>query len=408
MFKIIKYIFVLLIFIGFFQCTNNPFTPDIRELTPAEKGLVEADNKFGLKLFKEVVFEEEPDTNIFISPLSVSMALGMTYNGADGSTEEAMRATLELSDLTLEEINESYKSLIEYLVGLDPEVEFNIANSIWYRQEWTFEEDFLDRCETYFNALVSGLDFNDPNAKDIINAWVSENTNGKIEEIVDYIDPLDVMFLINAIYFNGTWTYKFDENLTHEDTFHLLDDSQVLCEMMEVEGDFQYFENSDFQAIDLPYGYECFSMTIFLPQPDKNIDSLILELSQENWNQWINNFYINSVNLQFPKFTLEYDIKLNNVLSALGMGIAFNPGLADFTKMYKDGGLFISRVKHKTYIKVDEEGTEAAAATSVVMSYTSVGGGVLHMRVDRPFIFAIRENHSGTILFIGKIVNPTS
>jgi len=176
---------------------------------------------------------------------------------------------------------------------------------------------------------------------------------------------------------------------------------------MEIEGDFQYFSNSDLEAIDLPYGYECFSMTIILPQPDKNIDSLISELSQENWNQWINNFSIGSVNLEFPKFTLEYDIKLNNVLSVLGMGVAFNPGLADFTKMYKDGGLFISRVKHKTYIKVDEEGTEAAAATSVVISYESVGG-VLHMRVDRPFIFAIRENHSGTILFIGKIVNPTS
>lgn len=233
MFKIIKYIFVFFILIGFFQCTSNPFTPDIRELTQAEKGLVEADNKFGLKLFKEVVFEEDTDKNILISPLSVSMALGMTYNGANGSTEEAMRTTLELSDLTLEEINESYKSLIEYLVGLDPEVEFDIANSIWYRQGWTFEEDFLGRCETYFNALVNGLDFNDPNAKDIINDWVSENTNGKIEEIVDYIDPLDVMFLINAIYFNGTWTYEFDENLTQEDMFNLLDGSQISCEMMD-------------------------------------------------------------------------------------------------------------------------------------------------------------------------------
>ena len=177
---------------------------------------------------------------------------------------------------------------------------------------------------------------------------------------------------------------------------------------MEVEGDFQYFSNSDFQAVDLPYGYECFSMTIFLPQPDKNIDSLISELSQENWNQWMNNFSINSVNLQFPKFTLEYDIKLNNVLSALGMSIAFDWNQADFTKMYKEGGLYISRVKHKTFVKVDEEGTEAAAVTSVVMTIESVDNGIIHMRVDRPFIFAIRENHSGTILFIGKIVNPTS
>jgi serpin B len=399
---------VLFIFIGLFQCSNNPFTPNIRELTIAEKGLVEADNRFGLKLFKEVVYEEDTDKNIFISPLSVSMALGMTYNGANGSTEEAMRTTLEFSDLTLEEINESYKSLIEYLVGLDPDVEFDIANSIWYYELYTFEEDFLDRCETFFNALVSGLDFNNPNAKDIINDWVSENTNGKIEEIVDNIGADIVMFLINAIYFKGTWTYEFDENLTHEDTFHLLDDSQVLCEMMEIEGDFQYFENSDIQAIDLPYGYECFCMTIILPEPEKNIDSLIFEFNQENWNQWIDSFSTHSVNLKLPKFTLEYEILMNDVLSLLGMGVAFNPSLADFTKIYKGPeNLFISKVKHKTFVKVDEEGTEAAAATSVEMGATSVDGGVLHMHVDRPFIFAIREKNSGTILFIGKIVNPT-
>jgi serine protease inhibitor len=406
MFKIIKYIFVLFIFIGFFQCTNNPFTPNIRELTPAEKGLVEADNRFGLKLFKEVVFEEDTDKNIFISPLSVSMALGMTYNGADGSTEEAMRTTIELSDLTLEEINESYKSLIEYLVGLDPDVEFDIANSIWYYELYTFEEDFLDMCETYFNALVSGLDFNNPSAKDIINDWVSENTNGKIEEIVDNIGADIVMFLINAIYFKGTWTYEFDENLTHEDTFHLLDDSQVLCDMMEIEGEFKYFNNSDFQIIELPYGSECFSMNIILPRPEKNIDSLISEFNQENWNQWIDSLSTHGVNLQLPKFTLEYEKLLNDVLSSLGMEVAFNPGLADFTKMYKGPyNLFISKVKHKTFVKVDEEGTEAAAATSVEMGITSVNP---FMRIDRPFIFAIRENYSGTILFIGKIVNPTS
>lgn len=162
--------------------------------------MVESDNNFGLKLFKEVVLEEEMDKNIFISPLSVSMALGMTYNGADGSTEEAMQTTLELSNLTLEKVNESYKSLIELLTGLDPKVEFNIANSIWYRENWSFEEEFLDRCSTYFDAEVSGLDFADPGAADIINGWVDENTNGKITEIVDSpIDPYTVIFLINAI-----------------------------------------------------------------------------------------------------------------------------------------------------------------------------------------------------------------
>jgi len=333
------------------------------------------------------------------------MALGMTYNGANGSTQEAMQTTLELSDLTPEEINESYESLIELLTVLDPKVIFQIANSIWYRQGWSFEEDFLERCRIYFNAEVSGLNFSNSNTVDIINRWVDENTNGKITEIVySPTHPDIVMFLINAIYFKGTWTYEFDESNTQDDWFNLPDGSQFPCKMMEQEADFQYFANSDFEAIDLPYGFGCFSMTIFLPRPEENINSLISEFTSENWDQWINSFSEHNLTLQFPKFTLEYEINLNDVLKTLGMEIAFSDNQANFTNMYKGPyRLYINNVKHKTYIKVDEEGTEAAAATSVEMGVTSVG---LHMRVDRPFVFAIRENHSRTILFIGKIVEP--
>jgi len=404
--KILSLIIVLCICIGFMQCTKNPSSSPKRpprELTGAEKRLVESDNKFGLKLFKGIV-QEEKDKNIFISPLSVSMALGMTYNGTNGSAQEAMQKTLELSGLTIQEVNESYKSLIELLTGLDPKVKFQIANSIWYRQNLSFEEDFLNRCKTYFSAEVSGLDFNNPNAPNIVNGWVDENTNGKIKKIVNYINAEDVMFLINAIYFKGTWTYEFDQSLTKDDWFTLPDGSQKPCKMMVQENDFQYFETPDFQAIDLPYGDGKFSMTIFLPRPQKNIDDLIAEFNQENWNQWINSFSQQEGALHLPKFTLEYGLKLNDVLKALGMAIAFDPQQADFTKMYKTGGLFISRVKHKTFIEINEEGTEAAAATSVV---GTVGIRGFSMRIDRPFVFAIRENHSRTILFIGKVVEPT-
>jgi serine protease inhibitor len=411
MFKIIKYIFVLLIFIGLFQCTNNPFTPNIRELTPAEKGLVEADNSFGLKLFKEVVFEEETNINICISPLSVSMALGMTYNGADGSTEEAMRTTLDLSDLTLEEINESYKSLIEYLVGLDQEVEFDIANSIWYHERFTenIKEDFLDRCNTYFDAEISSLDFSNPNAsKETMNNWVDENTNGKIDKIVEHIYPgYDLMFLLNAIYFNGTWVYEFNKDETKDTLFYLPDGSEINCMMMEVRGYFLYFKNSAFQLIDLPYGDGNYSMTILLPKAGKDIDSLIAELTPEKWTEWINNLSGDSLDLYFPKFTLEYKIKekLKEVLKELGMGIAFDQQKADFSKMVEGMQVFIDRVIHKTFLEVDEEGTEAAAATCVVISREIATGLIMH--VNRPFLFVIREKNSGIILFIGKIVNPT-
>ncbi|MFQ5769298.1 MAG: serpin family protein, partial [bacterium] len=233
-------------------------------------------------------------------------------------------------------------------------------------------------------------------------------TNGKIEKIIDSINPNIVMFLINAIYFKGTWTYEFDKELTQDDFFTLPNDTQKSCKMMVQTGEFSYLENDDFQAIDLPYGAGEFRMTIFLPKPTKSLDALIGELNEGNWSNWLSSFSKDSVTLQFPKFKLEYEITLNDVLKALGMGIAFT-GQADFTRMYQPGGLFISYVKHKTFVEVNEEGTEAAAVT-VVAIMDSAGGpsNIIFMRVDRPFIFVIRERHSQTILFMGKIVEPSS
>ena len=410
--KKLKFLLVLCISIVFIQCSDNPASPNkgiSRELTIAEQRLVESDNKFGFNLFKKII-EEEKDKNVFISPLSISMALGMTLNGADGSTREAMQATLEFQGLTMQEVNESYKSLIELLTQLDPKVIFQIANSIWYRQEVTFEEEFLNTNKTYFDAIVQALDFNNPDvAADIINSWVKENTNDRIEKIIEGgdIDQNTVMFLINAIYFKGTWTYEFDKDLTQDDLFTLPDGSQKPIKMMIQENDSQYFENADFQAIDLPYGDGNFSMTILLPHPQKDIDFLIAEFNQNNWDQWISSFSEKPGTLHLPRFTLEYELTLNDVLKALGMEIAFDPNQADFTKMYKGSErLFISEVKHKTFVEVNEEGTEAAAVTSVEVGATSAGGSEFTMRVDRPFVFVIRENHSQTILFMGKIVEP--
>jgi len=393
---------------AFMQCSDSSVNPDvgiIRDLTTSEVKLKESSNEFGIKLFRKIV-ENEQNKNIFISPLSVSMALGMTYNGSDSTTLEAMHESLEYGDLSINEVNESYQSLIKLLTELDPKVIFDIANSIWYREGFSVENDFLNINQTYFNAVVRALDFNRSDAADIINAWVDGNTNGKIEEIVDSpINPLTVMFLINAIYFKGTWTYEFDEENTRDDTFFLPDGSEKECKMMSHKNDHNYFENEQFQAIDLPYGNAEFSMTIFLPKPGTNIDSLIAQFSNDSWNSWISSFSSQEVNLYLPKFKIEYEISLNNVLCALGMSIAFDPGRADFTKINSDGNLYISNVKHKTFVKVNEEGTEAAAVTSVEIGLTSVDGAIT-MRINCPFVFAIRENHSGTILFIGKIVEP--
>jgi serine protease inhibitor len=389
---------------------NSPLTPKtkyVRPLTPNETELVSADNRFGLKLFQQIV-KSDSQENPVISPISVSMALGMTLNGADGSTREAMESTLELLGLSQQQINEAYQSLIKLLLSLDPKVDFRIANSIWYRKDLTFEQEFIDLNKLYLKAVVQGLDFGVPASKDIINRWVSDNTNGKIKEIVERIDPVDIMFLINAIYFKGIWTYQFPEDLTHDDLFTLPNGTQIDCRLMCQEGEFEYLDMDKFQAIDLPYGDGDFRMTIFLPKSGMTVDSLILSMDNNVLNQWLQSFSVQKGIIEIPKFELEYKIELRKVLTLLGMGIAFDPYCADFTKLYAGPeNAFISRVLHKTYVKVDEKGTEAAAVTSVVISFTSTGDE-FYFRANRPFLYMIRENHSNTILFIGKIIDPSA
>ncbi|MBA7599543.1 MAG: serpin family protein [Calditrichaeota bacterium] len=374
-----------------------------RQLTPEEIELAQSSDRFGLKLFRETV-RQDADKNIFISPLSVSMALGMTANGAAGSTLDSMRTTLELAGLTEEESNAAYQSLIELLAGADPQVQFDIANSIWYLSGEPVLADFVQRSRDYFEAVVQGLDFSDPAAADTINAWVKENTEGRIEEIVDKpIAKGVVMFLLNALYFKGTWTYEFDPQKTRDDQFNLLDGSRVDCRMMEQRSKYPYLVTDQFQAVDLPYSDGLFSMTIFLPRSTVHVDSLIAQFTPENWQDWISSLAPDSGDIQLPKFKLKYMLKMNDVLKALGMGIAFDPG-ADFTRMFQGGGVWIDKVKHKTFVQVDEEGTEASAVTVVVM-IKSAGSG-FYMRVDRPFVFVIRERTSGALLFMGKIVEP--
>ena len=387
------------------KCSENPLSSGgLNSLSPAEKKLVESGNSFGFKLFPQII-QDQPDQNVFISPLSASMALGMAYNGAANQTQTAMAEALELQGLTIPDVNASYQHVMALLILLDPKVQMNVANSIWYRQEYTFEDTFLNTNRTFFDATVSGMDFNNPSTVDVINQWVENKTNGRIDGIVDQIDPQTVMFLINAIYFKGDWTYKFDEDDTQDESFSKPDGSSVTVKMMHQEEDFDYFENDTFQAIDLPYGSGEFRMTVILPKPSTDINTFINSLDRTQWDAWTESFSNRLVSLSLPRFKMEYERSLNDDLKALGMEIAFDPMVADFTNMYPPGQLFISNVKQKTFVEVNEEGTKAAAATSVEIGVTSAPLSVV-MRVDRPFLFAIRERQEGAILFIGKIVNP--
>jgi len=400
----------------FLSCEDLGVQPkpgqDVRPLTEFEKRLVRTSNQFGLHLLR-TVNQTEQDKNVFISPLSVAMALGMTLNGASGTTEEAMRSTLGFSGMTQEEINASYHNVLELLRNLDPKVEFNIANSIWHRLGFTVERDFIETNQRYFEAVVSGLDFSSSDAPKTINHWVDSSTKGKIKEIVpnpipDYV----VMYLINAIYFKGTWTYQFDKDKTSDAPFYLPNGTTRTTKQMQLRGTLPYAETAMYQAIELPYGDSLFSMIVVLPKPGGSVEEFVNNLTNDSWSSLKDGLRAELGTIYLPKFKLEFEKALSDALKAMGMEIAFDARQADFRRIsqqvYEMGErLFISEAKHKTFVQVDEEGTEAAAVTSVEMGYTSVEPREFIMRVDRPFFFVITERSSETLLFVGKIVEPT-
>jgi serine protease inhibitor len=375
-----------------------------RDVTVQEKALVESSNRFGFSFFDEMVAQSDGD-NLFVSPLSVSLALGMTWNGARGSTEVGMRDCLEFGDLTAEEVNQGYRGLIDMLTTLDPDVKMEIANSIWYRQGFDVLQAFLDAAMTFFDAVVEVLDFADPDSADVINAWVAEKTHDKIDSIVEKPLPeAAVMFLINAVYFKGTWVTQFDPDDTHDAVFHAPDGDQTVKMMSIPDAKILHMSTQDFTAASLPYGQGLFRMTILLPGAEKNIDDVIAQMNETSWVGWMGQLAETEMDLYLPRFELEYEKMLNDVLIALGMGDAFG-AVADFTGINPAGGLFISKVKHKSYVKVNEEGTEAAAVTSVQIDGTAMKP---EFRVDRPFVFVIHDIHTNAMLFMGKIVNPPS
>ena len=375
-----------------------------RALTEQEALVVESSNSFGFDLFSEVV-AQSADENVFVSPLSVSLALGMTYNGARGETADGMRDALSYGDLTDAQINESYQGLIDLLTSMDDRVTLEVASSIWYRQGLDVLAEFVEACETYFYAVVQALDFDDPAAADAINDWVLESTAGKIDGIVDGpIDADTMMFLVNAVYFKGDWTYRFDEAETHEADFHVDEETTRTVDMMHLHGDVPVYWGDGFAAVDLPYGDEHFAMAILVPTEGATAGDVVAGLTRESWQAMTDGFEVNEMTVEIPRFELERELSLVQVLAALGMEQAFDEAAADFSGIEPSGDLFISEVKHKTFVSVDEVGTEAAAVTSVEMDLGSAGQD--EIIADEPFVFAIHDRHSESILFIGKLVDP--
>ncbi len=372
-----------------------------RSLTPAEQHVQGAANAFSFALWNQIV-DESRDSNVFVSPLSASFALGMALDGAATQTLDEMRSALQLGTAPIAGIDTGYKSLIALLTSLDPSTTTQIANSIWYRNTFPVNQSFLNDGSAYFGATISPLNFADV-AKSMaaINAWVNSATHGKIPTIIDGIDPADVMYLINAIYFKGTWRERFDSAETRIDEFHAVSGDQSVP-LMHRNGDMSYAETPAYQVVDLPYGDSAFTMTVLLPKAPADVESVSASLTPASWGQLTTSLAVRRLDLSLPKFTLSWKHGLISDLQALGMNAAFDSNRADFSRM-TPVPVFISEVEQQAVVSVDEQGTEAAAVTVVGVQATSAPVTTI-MRIDHPFIFVIRERLSGTILFMGKVV----
>jgi serine protease inhibitor len=367
--------------------------------------LVGANNQFGFDLFNQLQSTDK-DKNIFFSPLSIATALEMTYNGAAGETKEAMARTLKLEGMKEIEVNQASANLMKSLKSADPKIELAIANSLWAKQGVKFKEEFLAINRQDFGAEIASLNFADPKAKTTINNWVSKNTKGKIPAIIDQINSDQALFLINAIYFKGLWEKKFDKALTKNEPFYLVSGAPKQAPMMSQSGTYLYYRGDKFQAVSLPYGKGSTSLYLFLPDKGSSLSQLMKEFPK--CEQWIKSFRKTPGDVKIPRFKMEYEKSLNETIKALGMGVAFTREKADFSRMRSERDLFISEVKHKAIVDVNEEGTEAAAGTSVGISVTSAMPVQERFSfiADHPFLMAIRDEKTGAILFMGVVVEP--
>lgn len=378
--------------------------PDsIRNLTTAESQVSSATNAFAFNLLKQVNTAETSKPNFMISPLSASMALGMVLNGAAGSTFDAIHSTLTLGTLSQSEANAAYAGLIRQLYArAGTKVQFSLANSVWYDQQFVFLPSFADTLKYYFNAEVQSLDFRSATAPATISKWAEDKTNGRIKNLITAISPLEVMFLVNAVYFKAPWTNQFDPKRTANRPFTLANGSTVSAPTMSQEGSFRTINNGQVIAVELPYADSAYSMVVWMPGPGMSPVNGT-DFTPASFATLLKAMQQGRILLELPKVRIEYDIQLNDVLSALGMGIAFTTS-ADFSKIDGKHDLFITRVFQKTFLDVNESGTEAAAATAVGVGVVSLPPTI---SFNRPFFYAIVEKASGTVLFEGRVSDPT-
>ena len=401
-------IFAGLMYPGFFSPPGNVQARAVDTFATAESvdSLSYAMNGFSFGMYNELGMDS--DENVFFSPYSIFVALAMTYEGARGDTAAQMKSVLGF-----EQNDEVYLcsfGRIYNLLNIDAEYTLNTANALWTKKDYPFLEEYLSFIDNYYMGKATDVDFTNPSeAAEIINSWVEENTGGKIEDMLSSgdISPGTVLILSNAIYFKGLWLTQFDVEDTLDRDFEITQGDIVQVPTMvltDSEESFNYGETDDLQILELPYKGDAVSMIIILPK-ENNISSVEQMLSNENLSTWMDSMYPTDVDIYLPKFTFETEYNLKEMLIAMGMDIAFSFN-ADFSGMNGHGGLFIEKVLHKAFIEVNEEGTEAAAATTVHMLETAIHDPPKVFDADHPFLYLIQHKETGTILFMGKVVNP--
>jgi serine protease inhibitor len=390
--------------------TLPPSTPACVSAPPTVHGnawqLVQANNGFGFRLYGRLA-PTHPHQNVFTSPLSVALALEMTALGSAGSTSRAMSATLGLGSMPPARLRYLAAALLTGLRSYDPRVELSVANSLWSNTGAPIQPSFVDQAQHSFGAHLTTLPFSDPASLRTINGWVSCATHGKIPTILNQLNPSQVLILINALYFHGEWSSPFYKGETYRATFHAVTASRQVPFMHDTTY-LPYLSTGNFQAVSLPFGRGRYSMVVVLPRPATNLSQVEGDLSATSWRGWMANLKGTEVKLSLPRFTIRNGFDLTNTLGTLGMRPALEGG-ANFSRMCVSG-CHISQVIHKTYLQVNEAGTTAAAVTAIVA--TGGGGGppphIEQMNVNRPFLVALRDRVTGSILFFGRIVDPTS
>lgn len=385
------------------SCTNddvgeNPELP-LRELSVNEAEIASSANNFTFDLMAEIE-AEFPNENYFISSFSISTALSMVLNGASEENKDRFAEVLGLNGMSPGIINESYKSLVTYIYNLDPSITLNVANSNWYSDKYTINSDFAYILSEYYDAEVFESDFGSAATLDALNGWVERETNGKIKNILDAINPDDVMFLINAIYFKANWTTQFDPTKTQDLPFLLATDQSVNVPTMlsKVKHWRSYDDALKAQVIEIPYGNENYAFTIIMPDEVSAIDNLVSRIDANHLARVLADSTTQLRDLYLPKFQLDFKADLKDILVDMGMPVR---GLDNLFK--ENLPLAISKVIHQSFLEVNEEGSEAAAATVIGVELTSLPPSTF---VNQPFVFLIRERNSGTILFSGKLVDP--